>query len=75
VLLASRKGGDAMSPSRPDVCGPWIQPSSEHDGGPVPRRPPHGGVEPSGGHAGHPMARRGREELSEDAGMEFAFFS
>jgi hypothetical protein len=53
VLLASRKGGDATSPSRPDVCGPWIQPSSEHDGGPVPRRPHHGvtrsvGVEPSG---------------------------
>jgi hypothetical protein len=53
VLLASRKEGDAMSPSRPDVCGPWIQPLSEPDGGPVPRRPYHGitgsvGVEPSG---------------------------
>jgi hypothetical protein len=42
-----------MSPSRLDVRGPWIQPSSEHDSGLVPHRPHHGvtgsvGVEPSG---------------------------
>jgi hypothetical protein len=55
VLGSAMRGGgaacfkDATSPSRPDVCGPWIQQWSEHDGGPVRRC-----------HAVRPMALRGQ---------------